>query len=378
MNKKELSERDICTKFITPALVTGGFPTCALEHIRKREVKSPADEQRLHDSIRGVEKKPLPHLLCVTNMLLHGIEVPVNVRQELLEKCNLHTIVRLPNGVFGPYTATAGDMRAVRNAIISLGVQGYLTAAWRGTAAIDESAQQFVSGVARARAKAWGERRARANGAKCPEPFAHEALKLPTIPNSWVWASADAVCSQITDGEHIQPPYQTAGLPMLSAKHVRDGFVTMEKAPLVSKADFQKAIDRCEPKNGDILIVSVGGTTGRSAIVTNCPPFSIVRSVLLLKPLVSAEFFLRWVQTPWCFRWMTKASGASAQPHLYIRDIKRMPVPVPPLVEQQRIVAKVDELLRWCDALEAGLTATQTTATHFLDATLHQILKPAA
>ena len=42
--------------------------------------------------------------------------------------------------------------------------------------------------------------------------------------------------------------------------------------------------------------------------------------------------------------------------------------------EQQRIVAKVDELLRWCDALEARLTAAQTTATHLLDATLHQIL----
>jgi hypothetical protein len=42
--------------------------------------------------------------------------------------------------------------------------------------------------------------------------------------------------------------------------------------------------------------------------------------------------------------------------------------------EQQRIVAKVDELLRWCDALEARLTAAQITAATFLDATLHQIL----
>jgi hypothetical protein len=44
------------------------------------------------------------------------------------------------------------------------------------------------------------------------------------------------------------------------------------------------------------------------------------------------------------------------------------------VTEQQRIVAKVEELMRWCDALEARLTAAQTTATHFLDATLHQIL----
>ena len=48
------------------------------------------------------------------------------------------------------------------------------------------------------------------------------------------------------------------------------------------------------------------------------------------------------------------------------------------VAEQQRIVAKVDELMRWCDTLEARLTAAQTTATHLLDATLHQILTRAA
>ena len=171
-----------------PACGTGGFLTCAIEHIRKHQVKTPADEQRLQDSIRGVEKKPMPHLLCVTNMLLHQVEVPVNIRhdntlsrpyasitsadrvdviltnppfggmeedgteknfpasyrtketadlflvliihllrdggrgaivlpdappgqgvktrikQDFLEKCNLHTIVQLPKGVFNPYT----------------------------------------------------------------------------------------------------------------------------------------------------------------------------------------------------------------------------------------------------------------------------------
>jgi type I restriction enzyme, S subunit len=50
------------------------------------------------------------------------------------------------------------------------------------------------------------------------------------------------------------------------------------------------------------------------------------------------------------------------------------PAPLPPLAEQKRIVSKVDELMRWCDALETRLTAAQTAATALLDATLHQIL----
>ncbi|MDM8516011.1 class I SAM-dependent DNA methyltransferase [Desulfobacterales bacterium HSG16] len=175
--------------FMDPACGTGGFITSAIEHIRNRYVKSVKDEARLQDSVFGVEKKPLPHLLCTTNMLLHGIDVPLQIRHDntlarplrsysktdrvdvvvtnppfggmeedgietnfpkkyqtretadlflvlimhilkpkgragivlpdgtlfgegvktrikerLLTECNLHTIVRLPNGVFSPYT----------------------------------------------------------------------------------------------------------------------------------------------------------------------------------------------------------------------------------------------------------------------------------
>jgi len=176
-------------KIIDPAMGTGGFLICAIEHIRKNGIKTSQEEKKLQDSIYGFDKKPLPHLLCSTNMILHGIETPVNMRrdnalarplrdyteadrvnvvlmnppfggteedgietnfptdlrtketallflilivnllkqggragivlpdgalfgegvatrvkQKLLEECNLHTIVRLPNGVFAPYT----------------------------------------------------------------------------------------------------------------------------------------------------------------------------------------------------------------------------------------------------------------------------------
>ena len=176
-------------KMLDPACGTGGFLTGAIEHVRKKQVKTPDDEARLQECIFGVEKKQLPHLLCTTNMLIHGLDVPSRVRhdntlarplrsygpkdrvdvvitnppfggmeedgvesnfpktlrtretadlfltlimhllrdggrcgivlpdgtlfgegvktrikEKLLTECNLHTIVRLPNGVFNPYT----------------------------------------------------------------------------------------------------------------------------------------------------------------------------------------------------------------------------------------------------------------------------------
>lgn len=174
---------------LDPACGTGGFLTNVIEYKRENFVKSPADEEVLVKSIHGVEKKALPHLLCTTNMILHGIDVPINIKhdntlarplrdytnsdrvnvivtnppfggmeedgiennfpstlrtretanlfmtliihllknegraavvlpdgflfgegiqtrikEKLMTECNLHTIVRLPNGVFNPYT----------------------------------------------------------------------------------------------------------------------------------------------------------------------------------------------------------------------------------------------------------------------------------
>lgn len=65
-----------------PSCGTGGFLTCAIRHMRDRYVKKPEDEQALQRGLRAVEKKPLPHMLCVTNMLLHGIQDPGFVRHD--------------------------------------------------------------------------------------------------------------------------------------------------------------------------------------------------------------------------------------------------------------------------------------------------------
>ena len=73
-----LKKREI---ILDPACGTGGFLTCAIEHLRK-QAKTEADELAIQDCFAGIEKKHLPHVLCMTNLLLHGIDVPSNVRHD--------------------------------------------------------------------------------------------------------------------------------------------------------------------------------------------------------------------------------------------------------------------------------------------------------
>ncbi len=76
-----LKSKDIV---LDPACGTGGFLTAAIDHLRnQRTTKSGAKEQKtIEEAIRGIEKKQLPHLLCTTNMLLHGIDVPSQIEHK--------------------------------------------------------------------------------------------------------------------------------------------------------------------------------------------------------------------------------------------------------------------------------------------------------
>ncbi len=192
---------------------------------------------------------------------------------------------------------------------------------------------------------------------KYKEPAPPDTTSLAELPEGWTWATADQLCTQITDGEHIQPPYKPEGRPMLTATHVRDGYVEFDNFGLIGELAFANAIKRCAPEADDIVIVSVGATTGRAAIVGDFGPFAIVRSVLLLKAAIPTNpiYLLNWIRSPWCQDWVRTASGSSAQAHLYISDTKSLPVPLPPAPEMVRIANECADRLSIVEANEHTL-----------------------
>ncbi len=66
---------------LDPACGTGGFLTSTIEHLKK-QVKTPKEKEVIQNTILGVEKKPLPYMLAMTNMMLHGIDVPSNIKHD--------------------------------------------------------------------------------------------------------------------------------------------------------------------------------------------------------------------------------------------------------------------------------------------------------
>jgi len=165
------------------------------------------------------------------------------------------------------------------------------------------------------------------------------------IPNNWIWCSTNNVCKQITDGEHLNPKYVKTGNLLLSAKNIQKGYVSFDDVDYISDNDFEKATLRCKPEFNDVLITSTG-TVGRVAILKEKKSFAVLRSVLLLKPDgILSEFLLYYLQTPIAYRLMTNASSASVQAHLYIKDMKSFPFPLPSIDEQKKILEIIIPLI---------------------------------
>ena len=201
------------------------------------------------------------------------------------------------------------------------------------------------------------------------------------IPASWKWVRVEDA-GRVQLGRQRAPQYHTGPnmRPYLRVQNVYEARLDLNdvKEMEFSAPDFEKY--RLEP--GDILLNEGQSAelVGRPAIYQGEVPGACFQNTLVrfqAKDTVATDYALVVFRA---YMHGGRFTGKSVQTtniaHLGAGRFAKMFFPLPPLAEQKRIVAKVDELMRWCDALEARLTEAQATATHLLDAILHQALAP--
>ena len=189
-------------------------------------------------------------------------------------------------------------------------------------------------------------------------------------------ASIEEISHQITDGEHATPQrINERQVPLVTAKNVRDGSMDYEDTDWVSYETAGKAWRRCRPIPGDILLVCVGATTGRLCILREPKDMVLVRSVALIRPdsSVYVDYLALTLRSPLSQKQIWEKVKVSAQPCLYINRIKSLSIPLPPLYEQRRIVAKVDDLMALCDQLEVAQAERERRRDRLTAASFHRL-----
>ena len=163
----------------------------------------------------------------------------------------------------------------------------------------------------------------------------------------FVTATVDDIADRVTDGEHKTPRRTQSGVPLLSARNIRDGWIDFDNTDFVDEEEFALLSRRIEPREGDVLI-SCSGSIGRVARVTDRSRFAMVRSAALVRPGVAVlpAFLERLLSTPTLRALMVAQANSSAQANLFQNQIKRLPVLVPPLHLQEEFSERLAQIDR--------------------------------
>lgn len=179
------------------------------------------------------------------------------------------------------------------------------------------------------------------------------------IPSSWKWVRFQEVCAVLTCGYASTPEYvaENIGMPFISAKNIKPYKFMPDDHKYIKRELYDKLTQTCCPKKNDILLTRVGAGIGEAAIIDIDMEFAIYVSLTLIKLVdykqLDNRYILYWLNSPIGTDNARKnifGKGAS-QGNLNVNNVRTFLVPLPPLEEQKRIVAKVDELLPYCDQL---------------------------
>ena len=174
------------------------------------------------------------------------------------------------------------------------------------------------------------------------------------IPEGWKWVRIQSISKKTTDGEHKTPRRVGAycGFYLLSARNVRDGEIALKDVDYVDETEYKRIALRCNPQKGDVLI-SCSGSVGRCAVVENDNKYVMVRSAAMVSPVnMNSNYLMYAIRSEVVQEQIRVKIKQTAQANLFQEAIRNLAIPFPPLAEQKRIVAKIEELLPYLDRYE--------------------------
>jgi type I restriction enzyme S subunit len=206
---------------------------------------------------------------------------------------------------------------------------------------------------------------------KYDEPEPPETPGLPAPPEGWVWATLEQVSERIVDCLHSTPEFASRGKYCVDTNSMERGGIRLDMARFVSEATFDERTKRLKPEEGDIVFAREG-TIGTAAQVPPGVELCLGQRVMMYRPargVLSGYFMWAMLSPAFEAQWRPAVTGTTA-PHVNIRDLRGMSLPVPPLAEQHRIVEEVEQRLSVVQAMEKAVEASLARAERLRQAIL--------
>ena len=199
----------------------------------------------------------------------------------------------------------------------------------------------------------------------------YKQTEVGVIPEEWDVSSLNDCCSKITDGTHDTPKPVQSGIPYITAIHVKDNCIDFQSCLYVTKADHDIIFSRCNPRQGDVLLVNIGAGVATTAIIDVDYEFSL-KNVALLKPnrrRIAGEY-LNYCLADRKPKITQALSSGGAQPFLSLTQIGEIIIPLPPPEEQLAVAGALSDV----DALIGALDKLIAKKRDIKQAAMQQLL----
>lgn len=233
-----------------------------------------------------------------------------------------------------------------------------------------ETGAQLLTRILAERRKSWAGR------GKYKEPIPANTPDLPPLSEGWTWATAEQLTDEnrsITYGVIKLGPHVTEGVHVLRSsdvRHLRLDLKDVKRVAPVIAGEYRRTF----LKGGEVLITIRGTLGGVVVAPIECVGFNISREVAMLamvepKIAKAAAIFIGAAPVQ---RWLMQRTKGIAYTGINIETLKQLPIPLPPLAEQKRIVAEVERRLSVVEELETVLSANLQRATRLRQSILQK------
>ncbi len=260
---------------------------------------------------------------------------------------------------FDTLFTTAASIDALKQSILELAVRGKLVLYDQQDAPASTVVQSWKQAKRHSLENA-GDHRIKAAPKPTQPPFA--------LPSHWEIQSFENIFLFV-DYRGNTPPKTDSGIPLITAKNVRMGYLDREPREYISESTFHKWMTRGFPAVDD-LFFTTEAPLGNICLNDIEEPFAIAQRLICFKPYgpTNTRFFMLALMSRSMQRLLDENATGMTAKGIKAAKLKPIPLPVPPEAEQARIVAKVDELMTICDALKARITDAAETQKHLADA----------
>lgn len=265
-------------------------------------------------------------------------------------------------------------VKKLRQKVLQEAIEGKLTADWRAENPDFEPASELLKRIAANKAQLIKENKLKPQKLL---PSISDKEKPLELPEGWSWCRLGEVCNFITKG--TTPPASEllphSEIPYLKVYNIVNQKIDFDyRSQFISREVHEKLLNRSKVFPGDVLMNIVGPPLGKIALVPNSyPEWNINQALAIFRAILKemSEFIYIFLREGAPVR-AVETKGVVGQDNISLTQCRELVLPLPPLLEQKIIVAKVEKLLALCDFLESQISQNQTHAKQLMQAVLNE------